>query len=372
VTDDLTMVLDRIKASLEHILTFTPFIMKGHKLKKTVASWMLIRRRLWILLVLLPLVVFLFLCRRSGHHDGPYQKNKIVLLSYVFGETAANKGFLHMFIESAKSSGVDVAIVGSPKPPFKLPPNVRHVHVTWDQLVDKVSSKLLKGRELKDLRHAHFYKVNDFKPLSAFLFPEIVDGYDWWGHVDNDLILGDIRHFITDELLDQYDVLSPLMFNNKQTYGPFTIYRNCKMMNELFRLAPRPMEDIFGRRYLWCFDEWGQGGQFNSSISAIINHHSKRLGIRKPTSPYIPFEWDGGCEDKPRCIECTLTIPPHGGPRPKLVLSPNNEELVLCHYQNSKNSIEKSLKDPTVRDRIIKGGVMRVSSPEGFRVPRLK
>jgi hypothetical protein len=41
-------------------------------------------------------------------------EKQIVLLSYVFGETAANRGFLYMFMESAKSSGVDVAIVGSP------------------------------------------------------------------------------------------------------------------------------------------------------------------------------------------------------------------------------------------------------------------
>ena len=120
---------------------------------------------------------------------------RIIVVSYVFGEKAANARYLQMFLESARHSGIDIAIVGFPKPPFPLPPNVKHVNVTWDQLVDRVSKRLFDGDDLPNLRDAGPYKVIDFKPLFAHLFPEQVRGYDWWGHVDNDLVLGNVPTF---------------------------------------------------------------------------------------------------------------------------------------------------------------------------------
>lgn len=51
------------------------------------------------------------------------------------------------------------------------------------------------------------YKLCDFKPLYSYIFKEYVSKYDFWGYCDCDMIFGDIRHFITDELLDRYDYL---------------------------------------------------------------------------------------------------------------------------------------------------------------------
>ena len=48
---------------------------------------------------------------------------RIIMVSYIFGTSNA---YVQLFLESARRSGVDVAIVGSPKPAFPLPPNVRH------------------------------------------------------------------------------------------------------------------------------------------------------------------------------------------------------------------------------------------------------
>ncbi len=47
--------------------------------------------------------------------------------------------------------------------------------------------------------------------------------WQYWGHLDNDMIIGDIRKFITPELL-QNDVISGLRHRN--TWGPITIFRN--------------------------------------------------------------------------------------------------------------------------------------------------
>lgn len=69
------------------------------------------------------------------------------------------------------------------------------------------------------------YKLCDFRPLYGLAFADYVQGYDYWGHCDVDLIFGDIRHFLTDEVLSYDKVLQR---------GHFSLYKNCDFMNHLF------------------------------------------------------------------------------------------------------------------------------------------
>ena len=39
-------------------------------------------------------------------------------------------------------------------------------------------------------------------------FSEIIADYDFWGIGDIDIVYGDIRSFINDEILNEYDVIS--------------------------------------------------------------------------------------------------------------------------------------------------------------------
>lgn len=152
--------------------------------------------------------------------------HKILAVSYIFG---TSRSYVQMFVESARYSGIDIVIVGSPPPTFPLSPNVKHVSMTWQEFAHLVSTRLFDGQELSRLVDSdNKNKINDFKPLFAFLFPELIQGYTWWGHVDNDLLLGNVRHFITDDMLDSYDVNSPLVPQDDMVrlWGPFTLYRN--------------------------------------------------------------------------------------------------------------------------------------------------
>lgn len=319
---------------------------------------------------------------------------KIKMVTYVFGEEAANKHYLETFVESARKSGLDIAIIGSPAPPFALPPNVQHVSVTWDQFVAKVATQLFGGKELPELQAANSYKIIDFKPLFAFLFPELVDGYDWWGHLDNDMLLGDTRRFLTHEILSQNDIISGA---DPTTWGPFTMYRNSNITNELFRLVPLSLEKIFASSRPVFFDEWGQGrsvkGARKFSMSGIVEKHGERLGLR--LHQYFPHGWDGPCKHenkgKKRCSECSLTMPRTVGngdarQRQKLMVrddlvmekappgacSPDSDneecmrEIMLCHFQMGKSNVEKSLADAEFRNDLIHKGQFRVSFLEGF------
>lgn len=51
------------------------------------------------------------------------------------------------------------------------------------------------------------YKLCDFKPVYGMAFQDIVQKYDFWGYCDCDLIFGNIRRFLTDDILDKYDYI---------------------------------------------------------------------------------------------------------------------------------------------------------------------
>ena len=43
------------------------------------------------------------------------------------------------------------------------------------------------------------YKLCEFKPMFGVLFADVVEGFDFWGHIDNDAILGDV---LSEDFLD--------------------------------------------------------------------------------------------------------------------------------------------------------------------------
>ena len=52
--------------------------------------------------------------------------------------------------------------------------------------------------------------MNDLKPLFGHLFADLLRGCAFWGNVQEDTLVGDVRHFLSDRLLSQFDIVSPL------------------------------------------------------------------------------------------------------------------------------------------------------------------
>jgi hypothetical protein len=95
------------------------------------------------------------------------------------------------------------------------------------------------------------YKLCDFKPAYGFLFSELIKGYDFWGQSDLDIIYGDIRSFITDEMLNTYDFIS---LRHDYTTGCFALYKNNETMNSFF-MRSKDYKTVFGNPQHYCFDE---------------------------------------------------------------------------------------------------------------------
>lgn len=76
------------------------------------------------------------------------------------------------------------------------------------------------------------YKICDYRPAFAYILSEYTKGYDYWGWGDLDVVYGNIRHFVTDEVLSHYKMISG--------FGHFTLYRNDEYTNTFF------MKDVDG------------------------------------------------------------------------------------------------------------------------------
>lgn len=100
------------------------------------------------------------------------------------------------------------------------------------------------------------FKLNDFKPAYGFLFSEIFKKYTYWGQCDLDIIYGDIRGFLNEELLNSYDYLS---MRHDYTTGCFSLYKNSEKMNNLF-LKSKDCQFVLSDYNSWCFDECSEMG----------------------------------------------------------------------------------------------------------------
>lgn len=80
------------------------------------------------------------------------------------------------------------------------------------------------------------YKLCDFRPIYGKLFQQYINGADFWGFGDIDLIYGDIRQFITENVLQNYDLISG--------WGHLTLVRNNDYWNNFYKIKQKDVPII--------------------------------------------------------------------------------------------------------------------------------
>jgi hypothetical protein len=83
-----------------------------------------------------------------------------------------------------------------------LPENIKAVNVKFEDFAQKFQDFFPF-----DIKLNSPYKLCDFKIFYGGVLKKYVDPYDFWGFCDCDLIWGDIRKFITDDMLSKYNHL---------------------------------------------------------------------------------------------------------------------------------------------------------------------
>lgn len=93
------------------------------------------------------------------------------------------------------------------------------------------------------------YKLCDFKPTYGETLADDLKDYDFWGHCDCDMIYGNIRHFITEEILSGYSRI----LNNGHTI----LYRNIPEVNSYYRTQTHiDYKTVLTDNKNHSFDEW--------------------------------------------------------------------------------------------------------------------
>lgn len=130
--------------------------------------------------------------------------------------------------------------------PKEYPENVRFIPSTLQMLNNEINITLdaqvpLTSRKLCDIR-----------PAYGKLFQEHIKSFDFWGFCDVDIIWGDVRNFITDEMLANYDIISS---RKEAISGHFTIFRNTESINDFYTSIPNYSYLIRQTRYMWSEEQ---------------------------------------------------------------------------------------------------------------------
>ena len=114
-------------------------------------------------------------------------------------------------------------------------------------------------------------KVNDFKPMWGEAFSDWLAGYDWWGYLQEDVLLGRLAgHCLTAELLERFDIISPFWYPMNAS-GVFMLLRNTPRLTALWRRSSDADRVLSDPRYL-VFDEWW--GNSKDNFAAVIGRHT--------------------------------------------------------------------------------------------------
>lgn len=95
------------------------------------------------------------------------------------------------------------------------------------------------------------YKICDFKPAYGEILKQYLTEYDFWGYCDCDLIFGDLRAFLTENILNNYLKIF--------TRGHLSLYHNDKETNSFYKTQKLiDYKRVLQSPKVHAFDEWGR------------------------------------------------------------------------------------------------------------------
>lgn len=126
-----------------------------------------------------------------------FTKSILIIVPY-FGKM---NNYFDLFLKSAEcNSTIDFLIITDDKRKFDYPKNVKVIYSTFSE-----ESKRITSYFDFDARCDIPYKICDYRPFFGEIYKEYTKDYDFFGWCDLDVILGDIRHFITYDILSKHD-----------------------------------------------------------------------------------------------------------------------------------------------------------------------
>ena len=207
--------------------------------------------------------------------------------------------------------------------PAKHPDNVKFKKCDMDYISTLTSEKL--NYPVKFTRP---YKLCDLRPAYGVVFEDYLKGYDFWGFCDIDVVFGNIKKFITDDILNNNEIITS---RKHVIAGHFTILKNTLKINTIYKNL-KDYEYKLNVRYQ-NLDEWWGG---SSRDEGYLKQHAHKYKISWDT-------WLLNFPDK--------YIDEHKNGNPGLInnsgpwywnrgkIFKNNEEVMYLHFMIWKDSI---------------------------------
>ena len=114
----------------------------------------------------------------------------------------------------------------------------------------------------------------------GYVFQDYIEGYDFWGYCDVDLLFGKLKTFLPFEKIRAYDKIGHL--------GHMTLYRNTGEINCLFMKEVNGVfryKEVFSSKQSYIFDEWNW-----ISINHIFLANEKRVWIFNDFFDIYPYD----------------------------------------------------------------------------------
>jgi len=241
---------------------------------------------------------------------------RIRLIIDYFGRWPA---WIDLFLRScAHNPSIDWLIHTDCPLPDVRPANVRFVQMSFGDYCSLVAQRLdLKFAPYRYVPNrpavpAHNY-LCDLRPCYGDLHAEAIQGYDYFGWCDIDLVFGNLRHFLTPDLMSK-DLIT---FDKSLCVGHFTLLRNDARMKQVYRDIPQWRSRIEGRKgdTPWddCLDEsWlsrlcsppdtsfrGEALAHGIAPEAIDRYRQNNAFVSEWVTPFTPEGWLDGSRIPP-------------------------------------------------------------------------
>lgn len=176
-------------------------------------------------------------------------KSIVIIIPYF---SSAEKGkfpnFFSLWMSSARMNlTVDFLLITNISEAEQIDePNVKVVKMQFAELNHRVQ-RLFHFKISLDTP----YKLCDFKPAYGEIFEELISDYEYWGFGDLDLVYGNIRKFVTDDVLENYDRINER--------GHLSIFPNTFESNRMYRTLDckgnQNWKNVFSIPQSCAFDE---------------------------------------------------------------------------------------------------------------------
>ena len=173
------------------------------------------------------------------------ERYKVCIINCYFGGNLPNN--LNLFLDSCRKNDEYNWLLVTDKKLGSLPNNVRNINMSLHKFKKIIENKLGFKIALSTP-----YKCCDYKIAYGLIFQEYLEGYDYWGYGDFDVIYGDLSKFLSQKITLDYDKIYPL--------GHFSILKNNIDMINAFKLETvdsYSYKTVFTSEKIFGIDEHG-------------------------------------------------------------------------------------------------------------------